>query len=127
MLSRVRLLSNGKGFTLIEILIVIAIIGILAAIAIPQFNQYKERASNSAIKADLHNLYLACKTYWLNNTSSDECGLSTITQANYGFIHSPGVTLVITNGTENTFSARANHASSSNSYSIDSQGKISAN
>ena len=49
--------SEG-GFTLIELLIVIAIIGILAAIAIPQFNQYKARAYDTASKADLHNICL---------------------------------------------------------------------
>jgi prepilin-type N-terminal cleavage/methylation domain-containing protein len=58
------------GFTLIELLIVIAIIGILAAIAIPPFNQYKARAYDTASKADLHNIYLACKAYW-SDTGSD--------------------------------------------------------
>lgn len=56
-----------KGFTLIEILVVIVIIGILAAIAVPQFMRYKRQANDSAAKQQLQNLALVMEGYYVSN------------------------------------------------------------
>ena len=118
--------KSTAGFTLIELLIVIAIIGILAAIAIPQFNQYKARAYDTASKADLHNLYLACKAYWSDNGSDQSCTMSALLHQgrNYGFAASPGVT-ANSSGNETGWSATAKHASGSSTFTMNASGNIS--
>ena len=116
--------KNTSGFTLIELLIVIAIIGILAAIAIPQFNQYKARAYDTASKADLHNVYLACKAWWLDEGSNRPCDLGRVILPEYGFQASPQVTVTPT-GDEMNWSATAKHASSNSTFTMNASGNIS--
>ena len=55
---------NQKGFTLIELMIVIAIIGILAAIAIPQFASYRATSYNTASVSDIRNLRTDLEAYY---------------------------------------------------------------
>lgn len=89
---------NKKGFTLIELMIVIAIIGVLAAIAIPNYINYRNTAYCSAVESNVHNLGAAISEYYSipSRTATlpvitTDLGWSAQTVADY--------TLVLTSGT----------------------------
>ena len=56
--------KNKKGFTLIELMIVVAIVGILAAIAIPNFMRYQAKSKQSEAKVNLRSIYTTQNTYF---------------------------------------------------------------
>lgn len=60
--------KNKKGFTLIELMIVVAIIGILAAIAIPSFLKYQARSRQSESKVNLKGIFTSETAYFAENS-----------------------------------------------------------
>src|SRR5437764_5454167 len=111
-------MSNKKVFTLIELLIVVVIIGILAAIAIPKFANTKDRAYVAAMKSDLRTLATYEEQFAADNNGAYFAGTAALKSGPlYGFTPSDFVTITIAtvNGAQGrgpNWSATATHAKS---------------
>lgn len=67
------LLGNSSGFTLVELMVVVAIIGILAAVAIPNYQKYQAKARQSEAKIALASIFTAEKSFSAENGSYTGC------------------------------------------------------
>jgi type IV pilus assembly protein PilA len=102
-------MRDRKGFTLVELLVVVIIVGILAAIAIPKSSTTKNKAKLASIKTDLRNFRVAQEAYYADKKAFGTA--AALQAAPYRFKLSPGNAFTASAGAAKTFSATVQNAS----------------
>jgi type IV pilus assembly protein PilA len=113
--------KRDEGFTLIEVMIVVAIIAILAAIAIPQLSVYRTKSYNTSAVSDLKNTAIAQEAYYVDNRQYTN-SISNLTTIPYNLSISQGVNVGISSATNEAYLMTAYHSAGNTTYTLSGPG-----
>ena len=113
--------KRDEGFTLIEVMIVVAIIAILAAIAIPQLSVYRTKSYNTAAVSDLKNAAIAQEAYYVDNRQYTN-SISNLTTIPYNLSISQGVNVAVSSATNEAYLMTAYHSAGNKTYTLSGPG-----
>lgn len=105
-------MRRTSGFTIIELLVVVVIIGVLAAIAIPRFGNTKEKSVDSSARSDLRNAMTAQEAYFVEKSTY------ATTLSNLSLTTSTGVTIA-GGGSAAGYKMTSQHAASPRIWTIE--------
>ena len=113
--------KRDEGFTLIEVMIVVAIIAILAAIAIPQLSVYRTKSYNTSAISDLKNAAIAQEAYYVDNRQYTN-SISNLTVTPFNLFISQGVNVDISSATDQAYLMTAYHSAGNTTYTLSGPG-----
>lgn len=119
--------KNNKGFTLAELLIVVAIIAVLVAIAIPVFTTQLEKSREATDTANVRSAYAYLMAEYLTNADSGYSTTVSARQTQSGWQGPSGTIVMQVNGTESQMNFDAKTTGASYSLAIDKSGSFTIN
>src|SRR5512137_1768182 len=124
-LVNVMIRKRDDGFTLVELMIVVAIIAILAAIAIPQLSVYRTKSYNTAAISDLKNAAIAQEAYYADNRQYTN-DISRLTTTPYNLNRSQGVNMTVSSATNQVYLMSAYHSAGNVTFTLSGPGGVIA-
>jgi type IV pilus assembly protein PilA len=113
--------KREEGFTLIEVMIVVAIIAVLSAIAIPQLSAHRTKSYNTAAVSDLKNAAIAQEAYYVDFRRYTN-SIGNLTAIPYNLYISQGVNMAVSSADNEAYLMTAYHSAGNKTYTLSGPG-----
>jgi type IV pilus assembly protein PilA len=114
--------KDRQGFTVLELLVVVLILGVLATIAMMLLLSFKEKGNVVTLSSDLTSAYKASVQYHMDFPSG---GVTLDILNGYGYRTSKNVALSVSDGSAESLNITATHSGAAGVYQVDAEGKVS--